>query len=283
MVSETETVEVKTQPVGLGRICWGVKRSGRLVCGEAVTDEETIKEVEELINELRRRIERHKDKLETASFIDELINLLEQWLEEHRDDKRRKVKEVKKIVRKMIKLLRRLRRKWVEVYWKQLLELMDLLERNATDIIVTRGNSDNKSLIAHIYSKDVAVEVARIAKNRGIAISLMLSRSEGDDVKVPNTFIDEELLKVIQYGWEMTDGSIKRKHPTMGTNQTWQAVLWSLTYPGEIHMHIDGIGINGDDASIRWHLTAKDHVAKSKKSVAEDVGKLSTERLKAFM
>ncbi|MGC9153981.1 MAG: hypothetical protein ACP5GY_09710, partial [Vulcanisaeta sp.] len=95
------------------RICWGVRRGKRLVCKEPVTDEAVIKEVLELVDELKRRIERHRGKLENAAFIDELINLLEQWLKEHENDRGRKIKESKKVVREMIKLLRKLRRKWV--------------------------------------------------------------------------------------------------------------------------------------------------------------------------
>jgi Icc-related predicted phosphoesterase len=269
--------------VGMLRICWGVRRGKRLVCKEPVTDEETIREVEGLISELRRRVERHKGKLENAAFIDELIDLLERWLEEHKSDEGKKVRKARKIVKRMIELLRRLRRRWVEEYWKQLLELIELLERNATDIIVTRGNSDNKSLIAHIYSKDVAINISKITKSEGVTISLTLSKLEGDYVKVANTFSDEELLKVIQHGWEMTDGFVEHKYPAMCTNQTWQAVLWSLTYPGEVRMRIYGIGINEDNVSIRWHLTAKDHVAKPKRGVAKEVERLGTERLKAFL
>ncbi|MGC9180371.1 MAG: hypothetical protein ACP5GZ_09250, partial [Vulcanisaeta sp.] len=132
---------VETRPVGLGlaqpRICWGVKRGKRLVCGESVTDETVIKEVLELVNELKGRVERHRDRLENAAFIDELIGLLERWLEEHRDDKGKKIKEARTLAREMIKLLRKLRRRWVEEYWRQLLELMDLLEKNAIDVVVT--------------------------------------------------------------------------------------------------------------------------------------------------
>ena len=48
-------------------------------------------------------------------------------------------------------------------------------------------------------------------------------------------------------------------------------------------MRIYGIGINEDDASITWSLTAKDHVARPKREVAEDVRELSTERLRVFL
>ncbi|MGC9178896.1 MAG: hypothetical protein ACP5GZ_01675 [Vulcanisaeta sp.] len=265
------------------RICWGVKRGKRLVCGEPVTDEAIIKEVEELINELKGRVERHRGKLENASFIDELIGLLERWLEEHKEDKGKKVREARKVVRKMIKLLRRLRRMWVETYWRQFMELMELLERNAIDVIVTGENNSEKSLTAHLYNGDVAVEVARVAKSGSITIFLTLSKLEGDDVKIANTFSNEKLLKAIQYGWEMTDGGINYKHPAMVTSQPWQVVLWPLCYPGKIRMYINGMGINEDGVSIRWRLIANDHVAKPKEDVAKEVKKLGTERLKAFM
>ncbi|MGC9180906.1 MAG: hypothetical protein ACP5GZ_12000, partial [Vulcanisaeta sp.] len=265
------------------RICWGVKRGKRLVCSEPVTDEAVIKEVLELINELRRRIERHRNKLEDASFIDELISLLERWLEEHKNDKGRKVKEARKIARKMIKLLKKLRRRWIERYWRQLLELMEMLERNAIDVIVTGENNNEKSLMIHLYNGDVAVEVARVTRSRSITIRLTLKGLRGDDIKIFNTFSDEEVLKVIQYGWELTDGKIKGNHPAMDTTQPWQSVLWPLCYPGEVYIHIDGISINEEDISITWHLIANDHVAKSKEEVAEEVERLGTERLRVFL
>ncbi|MGC8606533.1 MAG: hypothetical protein ACP5GZ_00020 [Vulcanisaeta sp.] len=264
------------------RICWGVRRGRRLICGEPVTDEAVIEEVLELVEELKRRIERHRDNLGTAAFIDELIDLLERWLEEHRNDKGRRVREARKIARKMIKLLRKLKKKWVEVYWRQFMELMGLLERNAIDIVVT-GKGNEKSLVVHIYSTDVTVKVTRVAKNGGITIFLTLSELKGDDVRVSNTFSDEELLKAIQRGWEMTDGGIMNGHPAMGTNQPWQVILWSLCYPGKIHVLIYGININENDVSVKWYLVAKDHEARSKEEAAKEVKNFDEERIKAFL
>ncbi|MGC9179162.1 MAG: hypothetical protein ACP5GZ_03005 [Vulcanisaeta sp.] len=265
------------------RICWGVRRGKRLVCKEPVADEAVIREVLELVEELKRRVEKHKDKLGGAAFIDELIDLLEQWLEEHKNDKGKKIKEAKKIARKMIKLLKKLRRKWVEKYWRQLLELMDLLEKNATDIIVTGENNSEKSLTVHLYNRDVAIEVDKVAKSGNVTISLSLSKLEGDNVKVANTFSDKEALRAIQHGWGMTDGGITSNHPAMNTAQPWQAVLWSLCYPGKIHILINGIGINEEDITVIWHLVANDHRTKPKEDVAKEVKKLGTERLKAFL
>jgi hypothetical protein len=265
------------------RICWGVKRGKRFVCKEPVTDERVIEEVKRLIEELKGRIERHKDKLGSAAFIDELIDLLEHWLEEHRDDKGKKVKEARKIAREMIKLLRKLRRKWVEVYWRQFMELIEMLEKNTIDIVVTGEHNSEKSLMVHLYNRDVAIVVSKVAKRGGITINLSLSKLEGDDIKIANTFSDEELLKAVQRGWELTDGGVINGHPAMGTTQPWQVVLWALCYPGRIHMLIDGIYINGDGASIMWQLVAKDYGARLKEEVAKDVKNFDEDRLRVFL
>ncbi len=265
------------------RICWRAKRGKRLVCKKPITDEEVVKEVLGLINELKERINKHKGKLETAAFIDELISLLEQWLEEHRNDKGKKVRETRKIVRKIIKLLKKLRKKYVEAYWRQLLELMNLLERNATDIIVTGENDNVKSLVVHLYNKDVAVIVSKIAKSGSTTINLTLSELEGDHVDVANTFSDKEVLKAVQRGWELTDGGVTGGHPVMTTTQPWQLILWALCYPGKVHVRIDGISINENGASIKWHLTAMDHKSKPKKEAAEEAKKLNVNELKVFL
>ncbi|MGC8608227.1 MAG: hypothetical protein ACP5L5_11815, partial [Vulcanisaeta sp.] len=193
-----------------------------------MADEAVIKEVLGLVDELKRRFNKHGGRFENASFIDELIDLLERWLGEHESDEGEKVREARKVVREMIELLRKLKKKWIEKYWRQLLELMDLLEKNATEIIVTGRNNGEESLVAHIYNKDVAVAIDKVATSESIIIWLSLSRSEGDDVKISSTFSNEEILRTVQYGWELTDGGINRKHPAMGTSQPWQTVLWSL-------------------------------------------------------
>mgnify|MGYP001626216339 FL=1 len=145
------------------------------------------------------------------------------------------------------------------------------------------GKGNEKSLVVHIYSTDVTVKVTRVAKNGGITMHLVLSELEGDDVRVANMFSDEELLKAIQHGWEMTDGSVINDHPAMGTNQPWQAILWTLCYPGKIHVLIYGININENDVSVKWYLVAKDHEARSKEEAAKEVKNFDEERIKIFL
>ncbi|WP_292000643.1 hypothetical protein [Caldivirga sp.] len=265
------------------RICWGIKRGRKLVCKEPVTDEKVIEEVKRLIEELKRRIERHKDRLENATFIDELIVLLKQWLKERKNDKGKKAKDAGKIVRKMIKLLKRLRKKWIETYWKQFFELMDLLEEGAADIIVIGGNGNGKSLVARLRNGDVAVAVERVATSNGVIINLALKDLKGEDVKVSNTFSDREAMEDCQHGFHLTDGSTDYGYPAMVTTQPWQVVLWSLCYPGKVRMRIGSISINEGDVSIIWRLIAKDHRARSKAKIAEEVEKLDLKRLKAFL
>ncbi|WP_292000592.1 hypothetical protein, partial [Caldivirga sp.] len=106
---------------------------------------------------------------------------------------------------------------------------------------------------------------------------------KGGYVKVANTFSDEEVLNLVQHGWEMTDVSIEYGHPAMSTNQPWQVLLWALSYPGKVYMHINGININEEGISIKWHLIANDHRAKSRGEIVEEVKRLSIEGLKAFL
>ncbi|MGC8607767.1 MAG: hypothetical protein ACP5L5_09445, partial [Vulcanisaeta sp.] len=265
------------------RICWGARRDGKLVCKEPVTDEATIEKVKELVEELERRIEKHKDALKSGSFIDEIISQLKQWLETHKKDGGKKAKVARRVVKFMIWLLRKLREKWSEIYWKQFLELMNSLERNTTDIIVTGSNSGNKSFIVHLFNKNIAVIVNKVSTNGRITISLSLSGSEGDTVKLSNTFSDKKVLKAVQHGWALTDGSVQDGHPTMSTNQPWQAALWSLCYPGEIHMYINGLSINEEDVSIKWHLTANSHKIMSKEEIVKEVLKFNDKDLRSFI
>ncbi|MGC8988386.1 hypothetical protein [Infirmifilum sp.] len=48
-------------------------------------------------------------------------------------------------------------------------------------------------------------------------------------------------------------------------------------------MYIDGINMNGDDVSIKWCLIAKDHGARSKEEIAEEVKNLDMEKLEVFL
>ncbi|MGC8988385.1 hypothetical protein [Infirmifilum sp.] len=87
-------------------------------------------------------------------------------------------------------MFKKLREKWVKECWRQLLELMNLLKKSATDIIATGRNDNSRSLMVHIYNKDVAVIVKGIAKSESVTINLSLSELEGDDIEVSNTFLE---------------------------------------------------------------------------------------------
>ncbi|MGC9180155.1 MAG: hypothetical protein ACP5GZ_08125 [Vulcanisaeta sp.] len=60
-------------------------------------------------------------------------------------------------------------------------------------------------------------------------------------------------------------------------------ILWTLSYPGKVYIHIDGISINKEGPSFKWQLIANDHRAKSKRDVAKEVEELDIERFKAFL
>ncbi len=68
----------------------------------------------------------------------------------------------------------------------------------------------------------------------------------------------------------------------MSTTHIWQVILWSLLYPGEIHVYIRGININEDDVSISWFLRANDYTS-IKGKILNDTDKLHNKAVLAFI
>jgi len=82
---------------------------------------------------------------------------------------------------------------------------------------------------------------------------------------VPKLFNDS-ILKVMQYGLLLTDVSIYRGYPGMGTHQMWQSIVWYLAFPGKNYIAIDGISIN-DNISIAWQLESLNYKFKGRSVV----------------
>ncbi len=63
------------------KICWGVKRGKRVICGEPVTDEKTIEEVLRLIEELKRRCFNWLKYQYLVSVIYVICDPISRWVE----------------------------------------------------------------------------------------------------------------------------------------------------------------------------------------------------------
>ncbi|WP_243678677.1 hypothetical protein [Vulcanisaeta distributa] len=163
--------------------------------------------------------------------------------------------------------------------------MIEELRNNKARIIISGEPFDkDKSLMVHLFTENLAVNVARVAKSGSVTIALYLTGLGGFHIVMPKLF-SENMLRVMQYGLLLTDGSINKKgYPEMGTNQLWQVIAWLMAWPGSNYMRIDGVGVN-DCVGITWNLMAIDHkgVFWSKAEVAEEVSKLVNDDFMVFL
>ncbi|WP_243668796.1 hypothetical protein [Vulcanisaeta sp. JCM 16161] len=284
-------------PNGL-RICWGrrVRGDKRLECGEEVNDERVIEEVMRLINEFINRVEKHGDVLlsESSTLFDDVINALSDWLgkietrigegdDESIANLRRAMLDIGK---EMLRLLKQAREKWLKTYKPELEELINKLGSGGARVIISgEPFNSNKSFVAHLYTENLVVVIARVAKMGSITVNISLIGLEGVRMVVPRLFGDNR-LRAMQYGLLLTDGTIDEEgYPVMGTNQLWQAFAWLIAWPGKNHVYINGLSLNNGYVSVMWYLRAVDRrgVFESKAVVAEEAGKLDVEDFLAFL
>ncbi|WP_460172906.1 hypothetical protein [Vulcanisaeta sp. JCM 14467] len=76
------------------------------------------------------------------------------------------------------------------------------------------------------------------------------------------------------------DGFVKDGYAAMNTTQVWQAIVWSLLYPGEDYVHVKAVNVNEGGLTITWRLRTNHDPLKGR--VLNDVEKLGEEELLAF-
>ncbi len=275
-------------------ICWGVRRSRRLVCGEEVRDPKVIEETLGLISGFLRRVEKHKDVLlsDVNTPFDGLIKALSGWL-----SKVVMVIEGDKVIaesrhveheagKAMMKLLSQARERWLSTYKPELEKLIGKLQSGEVTIIITGDSFDkNKSFTVHLYMEHIAIEVERVAKSRSIIMNITLTGLKGVSV-IASKLLSGNRLRAMQYGLLLTDGSIHDEgYPEMATNQVWQAITFSLIFPGKVYMNVEGVSLNDDYVSITWRLRAVNYKGKfeSKAKIAEEINKLNNKEFMDFL
>ncbi|WP_054841857.1 hypothetical protein [Vulcanisaeta distributa] len=255
----------------------GVKARGnkRLKCGNE-TDETTRKEALKLINVFLNRVEKHKDILlsDEKSPFDVYINDLSKFIEylriEMSEGGNEKVSEARnamlRIAEIMLKLSRKARKRWLKLYKVELEELIVKLTKGEMTIPVTGDiNNKNRSFIVHMYTNHIAINACRIARNGNITVKFTFTGLKGEHIESPKLFNDS-ILKAMQYGLLLTDGSIYQGYPGMATHQMWQSIVWHLVFPGKNYIAIDGISIN-DNISTVWQLTSLNYKFEGKSAV----------------
>ncbi|WP_054853647.1 hypothetical protein [Vulcanisaeta distributa] len=179
------------------RVCrGGVRIRGgrrRLTCGGEV-DEVTRSEVLNLVGKFLRRVEKYRDVLlgnERTPFdmyIDELENFigyLRSRLSEvnnpgQLDNAERTIIELRKalltVSSTMLRLLRRVRKRWLMRGRLELEELIIKLVKSEVTVLVNGElNKEEEGFSIYLYAGHLIVVVEKFPRNRGITVRLMLT------------------------------------------------------------------------------------------------------------
>ncbi len=174
----------------------------------------------------------------------------------------------------------------LKTYKSELEELIEKLRKSEVDVVISGDPfNKNKSFMVSLYTENLTIETERVAGSGSITIEIIFTGLKGTHIAVPKLF-GKDTLRAMQYGLLLTDGSVHKKgYPQMNMNQTWQVFTWLLAWPGRNHVHIYGVGINGNDVGIAWNLMAIDHKGEfeSKAVVAEEVNKLDDDGFPLFL
>ena len=232
-----------------------------------------IKETMRLINEFLSRIEKHKNILfsNSATPFDYIIDAFNEWLltikSRIENNGNGNITELRKVIYRIGKEIStyvgQVRNKWLRIYRLELEKLVEELKEGKTTIIIAgEPFNEDKSFEVFLYTDYLTIEIERVAKSGSIVINIPLIGPGGLHIIVPKLFNDH-MLKAMQYGLFMTDGSVDHEgYPVMNTNHLWQAITWLLTWPGNSHIYVYGISVNRNNVKVIWQLKAIDYKGK---------------------
>ena len=153
---------------------------------------------------------------------------------------------------------------------------------------ITRGEDASG---VSIHCEHITLEIDRTSTG-GITVCLVLSDLGGVTIRIPDVFamtmskeeyekFINEVLKSLRSGLEETGGFVKNGYASMRTTQIWQAIVWTLLYPGEAHVLADAINVNEGDVTMTWYLRSSHKSIRGK--LLNNVNKFSDDELLAFM
>ncbi|WP_054842467.1 hypothetical protein [Vulcanisaeta distributa] len=196
------------------------------------------------------------------------------------------VNDLLKVINGFVQYIVEVRKYWIEnnIGGDEVKKLIEDLRNGRADVAIRRTG---KTLTISVYGKYVILEVSRLG---GTRVRLILRKIRGITIDVPDIFRkvigkDEyenfaKILQGLRKGFAETDEGIDGVRPRMGTAQTWQAILWSLLYPGRIRVLINAVDVNVEGVAMVWQLRANNH--KSLKNGTYEVLN-NKETLMAFM
>ena len=268
------------------KFCIGVKRGNGYRCG-GETNEDAKSKAVELLNEAVRRIWRWRvwDSWWVEETMDEWL-IARDRLEIQLRGKYSEgvVNAVTGLVNKFINYNEEFLNYWREVS-NEVEKLVDDLLSGRAEVIIWEGEKG-----VSVHGSYVTLNVHK-TNTDGVVVHLVLNGLGGMIVEVPDVFrktmsrkeyerFIRKVLMALKGGLEEADGTIEKGKAAIGTTQTWQVIVWSLLYPGEVHMYINSINVNDGDVTIKWRLRSSHKPLKGK--ILSNVDKLGKVGILAF-
>ncbi len=264
------------------RFCRGRQRRWKYVCGsKEISEEERGRAVELLVETVRRLVHWYVwDVWWVGKYRKELLEIKSraQLLNKYGD---KTVNGLMRLIGKFEKYIEQLQEYWQEVGYEVRGIINDLLN-GRVEVIIRNGEGIT------IYGKHLTLEANKTASSITVQI---VFRFRGITIKTPDVLgmvMNREeyakFLLALRLGFAVTDESVyyEGKIPQMVTTQVWQAVLWSILYPGHIYMLAHGIHVNKNGVSIELGLRAKNY--RSLKDRALEIAKeLGEDALPVFL
>ncbi len=263
-----QLTEFSTGLLRANHFCMGKRRGKRYVCGDDVSNPKVIDNAIELLIEAINRM--LKWRVWDTWWIDGHRNEwlvirknIEEKLRNKYDDE--VVNSVLKLVNEFTIYIGKFRKYWSEnTMWSEVKKMIDNLIYGKTEVIIWENENG-----VSVHSNYITLNVSKATEN-GITVQLILKEFDGITINVPDVYIKtlkpedyekfiNEVLKWLKKGFAMTDEGVNEERPIMVTTQVWQAILWSLLYPGEMYINIDAINVNKEGISVKWYLRANGH------------------------
>ena len=282
-----ELNEFNMELLGRNRFCMGKRRGRRYVCHGDANEGAKSKAVSLLIEAVRRM---RRWRVWDVWWIE---GIMDEWLEKRdRLEVQLRGRYSEEVINDLLGLVDKFinysERFWN--YWQTIggeaKKLVDDLLSGRAEVIIWEGEKG-----ISVHEEHVTLEAHRASKG-SITVQLKLNDLGGVDIEVLNVFrktmskreyrrFVKRVLKALRGGFAETDEGKHEGRPVMGTTQIWQVVVWSLLYPGEVHMRINAINVNEGDVTILWHLRSNRHRS-LKGKILSNINKLSKEELLAF-
>ncbi|GAB6945280.1 hypothetical protein [Vulcanisaeta sp. JCM 14467] len=269
------------------RFCIGVKRGREYRCGGEADENAINNAIDLLIEAIKRLIHwRVWDSWWIEEAMDEWLMARDRLEVQLRGKYSEEViNDLLGLVDKFIGYNEQFLNYWRDV-GSEVMRLVDDLINGRAKVVIW-SNEDGISM----HGEFIKLETHKTSTS-SVMVQLKLKGLKGVTIRVSDVFrramsgeeygrFINDVLMALEGGFEEADGFVEDGYAAMGTTQIWQAIVWTLLYPGRARVHIDNVNVDDSNVTITWSLRTSNEALKGK--ILSNADKLSDEGLLAFM